>query len=73
MDEITLSGLGDGRIVFEVKALIEHLEQVPDERKARGKRYRLSLLLALIVLAKLAGEDKPTGIAQWLWLCSSDY
>lgn len=68
MDNITLSGIGDEGVVFEVKTLVEHLEQVPDERKARGKRYRLSLLLALIVLAKLAGEHKPSGIAQWLRL-----
>lgn len=68
MDNIILSGLGDDGVIFQVKALIEHLEQVPDERKARGKRYRLSTLLALIVLAKLAGEHKPSGIAQWLGL-----
>lgn len=68
MDNITLAGLGEKGVIFEVRALVEHLEQVPDERMARGKRYRLSLLLALIVLAKLAGEHKPTGIAQWLQL-----
>ena len=68
MDDITLSGIGEDGVIFEVQALIEYLEQVPDERKARGKRYRLSILLALVVLAKLAGEHKPSGIAQWLRL-----
>ena len=68
MDDITLPGFEDDGVIFEVKTLVEHLEQVPDERQARGKRYRLSLLLALIVLAKLAGEQKPSGIAQWLQL-----
>lgn len=68
MDNITLSGLGDKGVIFEVNALVERLEQIPDERKARGKRYRLSMLLTLIILAKLAGEHKPLGIAEWLAL-----
>jgi predicted transposase YbfD/YdcC len=68
MDDITLPGYEDDGVIFEVKTLVEHLEQVPDERQARGKRYQMSLLLTLIVLAKLAGEQKPSGIAQWLQL-----
>jgi predicted transposase YbfD/YdcC len=36
-----------------------------DSRKARGKRYELNTILVLIVLAKLSGEDKPSGIADW--------
>ena len=59
---------GDAGVIFEVNAWVEHLKQVPGERKARGKRYRLSMLLAMIVLAKMAGEHKPSGIAQWLRL-----
>lgn len=39
-----------------------------DSRKARSKRYSLPLLLTLILLAKLAGEDTPKGIAEWLQL-----
>jgi predicted transposase YbfD/YdcC len=68
VNDITLSGEGDEGIVFEVHSLIEQLEHVTDERKARGKRYRLSVLLVMVLLAKLSGEHKPAGIAQWLRL-----
>ena len=52
--------------VLPVQALLEHLQTLPDRRHARGKRYPLPLLVLLIVLAKLAGEDRPSGIAEWL-------
>jgi predicted transposase YbfD/YdcC len=42
------------------------LLRVVDPRKAKGKRYLLETLLTLILLAKLAGEDKPTGITEWV-------
>jgi hypothetical protein len=42
--------------------------QITDERQARGQRYSLEFLLVLIILAKLAGENKPKGIAEWLQL-----
>ena len=41
-----------------------------DERLgAKGKRYSLGLvlLLVLVVLAKLCGEDTPYGITDWAW------
>jgi hypothetical protein len=37
---------------------------IKDTRKKRGIRYSLPILLLLIVLAKLRGEDKPYGIAE---------
>jgi predicted transposase YbfD/YdcC len=46
--------------------LYEALEQVRDGRKKRGVRYRLALILTLIVLAKLAGETSLSGVAQWV-------
>jgi hypothetical protein len=30
-----------------------------------GKRYELAAVLTIVVLAKLCGEDKPMGIAEW--------
>lgn len=66
MNDIILTGEGDSGFVFEVHSLIEKLEQVTDERKARGKRYRLSQLLVMILLAKLSGEQKPAAITDWL-------
>lgn len=53
-------------VVFEVGALWQRLASLRDGRRRRGKRYPLPLLLVLIVLAKLAGEDRPSGIADWV-------
>jgi len=66
MDHIILENGQEQGFVFDVGRLIARLEQVTDLRKARGKRYSLSFLLTVIVLAKLAGEDTPKGIADWL-------
>ncbi len=32
------------------------------------KIYPLGMILTMVILAKLAGEDKPSGIAQWIRL-----
>jgi predicted transposase YbfD/YdcC len=53
-------------IVFEVGSLYERFQGVKDNRKARGIRYQLVTILVLIVLAKLCGEDQPSGIAEWV-------
>jgi predicted transposase YbfD/YdcC len=65
MNYITLeAGKGEG-VIFDLGALYQRLEAVSDKRQARGIRYRLALILMVIILAKLAGEDTPTGIAEW--------
>ena len=63
----------EGR-VFDVGSLYAEFSQLQDPRKARGKRYELATVLVLLVLAKICGEDKPSGIADWAkhrleWLC----
>lgn len=60
-EEITDRGL-----IYELKSLYAYLQRVQDRRKAKGKRYRLLDLLVLMVLAKLCGEDTPSGIADWV-------
>lgn len=40
--------------------------QVKDGRKAKGKRYPLSLLLTLLLLGKLAGETSINGMVDWI-------
>jgi predicted transposase YbfD/YdcC len=57
--------LPDSGFAFEVGSLYDRLEALSDGRQARGKRYSLALLLLLIILAKLCGEDRPAGIAAW--------
>jgi predicted transposase YbfD/YdcC len=52
-------------ILYDLGSVYEGLSRITDKRKARGKLYRLETILMIIVLAKLSGEDKPTGIAEW--------
>ena len=52
--------------VFDLGGLYAELEKLSDRRKPRGKRYSLALVIVLAVLAKLCGEDRPYGMAQWV-------
>src|SRR5512146_303968 len=54
--------------VFNLGSLYQRLQGLTDKRKARGKRYALATILLGIFLAKLCGEDKPSGIAEWVAL-----
>jgi hypothetical protein len=48
------------------------LEQLTDKRDKRGKIYPLGMIVTLVLLAKLAGEDKPSGIVEWIrFLCDA--
>ena len=53
-------------MVFDVRSLWRRLIALSDRRHSRGKRYALALVLLLVVLAKLSGEDRPSGIADWV-------
>lgn len=62
------------RFVFDTGSLYDHFQSIQDVRKRRGIRYNLSIILLLVVLAKLCGQDTPYGIADWAnnraeWLC----
>ena len=52
--------------VFEVNSLYDHLSQLHDRRKARGKVYPLAKALLLVILAKLGGQDSLRGMTEWL-------
>ena len=41
------------------------LAQLPDPRKPRGQRYPLAAILAVLILAKMAGQTSISGIAHW--------
>jgi len=41
------------------------LSKLTDVRKAKGKRYSLTTILMIILMAKLCGENTPLGIADW--------
>ena len=53
-------------IVFDVNSLFLHLQSLTDKRDPKGVRYPLAVALSFVILAKLAGEDEPRGIAQWI-------
>ncbi len=54
---------GDEPFLFEVGSLVAHFSRLKDMRHARGRCY--SRVLHLMVLAKLAGHDKPEVLADW--------
>lgn len=54
------------RLTIDPASLYGAFEQVADGRKKKGKRYPLPLLLALLMLGKLAGETTINGIVDWV-------
>ena len=52
-------------VVYDLGSLMAYFYALVDPRKARGKRYHLVTLLALVFLAKLSGMDGPSAIADW--------
>lgn len=51
--------------IIHVPHLLSSLKRVQDRRKRRGVRYPLEVILVLFILAKLCGENKVSGIADW--------
>ncbi len=54
--------------IVNLSSLYARFQRLPDKRKAKGKRYALATILVGMFLAKLCGEDKPSGIAEWVAL-----
>jgi hypothetical protein len=57
---------GSEGCVVDLGSLYAALAHVRDKRHARGRRSALVTVLVYIVLAKLAGEDRISGMAQWV-------
>ena len=51
---------------IDALSLYHVMEQITDERHPRGKRYRLALILSLLIVGKLAGMTTLTAIAEWV-------
>jgi predicted transposase YbfD/YdcC len=69
MDSITVQANQDCTsegMIYDLASLYAYLKRVNDPRKRKGIRYHLATLLLLILLAKLGGQDHPTGIAEWI-------
>lgn len=58
-------------LVFDVGSVYERLCGLVDPRHRRGIRYELAVILVAALIAKLAGEDTPEGIAEWVKLRST--
>lgn len=52
-------------VLFDLESLYARCLALVDTRKARGLVFPLALVLVASVLAKMAGEDTPTGMAAW--------
>lgn len=68
MKHIVLEANDTEAVVFNVADLTAQLKHLTDTRKKRGKIYPLDMILTMVILAKLSGEDKPSGIAEWIRL-----
>lgn len=68
MKHIILEAGTSDAIALDVDDLMSYLNRLTDTRDRRGKIYSLGLVLTVVILAKLAGEDKPSGIAEWIRL-----
>lgn len=53
-------------VLFDVGCLYTLFCGLTDQRKRRGVRYHLAVVLVALVLAKLAGATTPSGIADWV-------
>lgn len=66
MMNIILEGYANQVIAFNFAHLQQYMSQLPDSRSNQGKVYPLALILTYILMAKLAGCDKPSAIASWV-------
>lgn len=52
-------------VEFDMGSVYARLGKLTDTRQDKGKRYSLTTLLMIVIMAKLCGEDTATGIADW--------
>lgn len=52
-------------VIYDKGSVYGRMQTLNDMRKARGKRYSLTTLLMIVLLAKLSGADSPTAVAEW--------
>jgi hypothetical protein len=49
----------------QIHSLYQKLQAVPDYRCKRGRRYEAAKFIVIVLLAKMAGKESVSGIAQW--------
>lgn len=60
------SNTAEESILFDIDSLYARLGELTDRRKPRGIRYQLVTILVMMIMAKLSGEDTPSGMAEWV-------
>lgn len=64
---LTVPGRPGTSLEAEVVTSLYHaLQGLPDVRRKQGRRYSLALILCLVILAKLAGEQTMSGVTDWV-------
>jgi predicted transposase YbfD/YdcC len=59
-------GISAAGLIYDLGSLYDYFTQVIDPRDDRGKQYCLAELLVLMVLAKMAGQQNGSQIADWV-------
>ena len=62
---LTIQLPGDIPFAFSVQALLERLQTLTDNRKPRGVRYSLDVLLLVALFVRLAGHTRLEPLADW--------
>lgn len=69
MEHTTLrvpAGAGTSLEAEAITSLYHALQALPDPRRKQGKRYSLAVILVLVIVAKLAGEQTMSGVTEWV-------
>jgi predicted transposase YbfD/YdcC len=61
-----LHEINEHGLVYEIGSLYDYFKRITDPRSKLGKQYALNTILVWMVLAKLSGQDKPSGMAEWI-------
>ena len=68
MDHITIRNEQAEELKVDIGDLRQRFGKLKDRRGKQGRIYPLWYLLTVICLAKLSGENTPTGITEWIRL-----
>jgi predicted transposase YbfD/YdcC len=66
MESNTKNVLNEEGQLINLLDLLMYLKRITDGRKRRGIRYSIEMIFLLFILAKLCGENKTYGIADWV-------
>jgi predicted transposase YbfD/YdcC len=61
-----IEGINEYGLIYEIGSLYDYFNRITDPRSKLGKQYALNTILVWMVLAKLGGQDKASGMAEWI-------